>query len=122
VLTPVSTYLDGVDFSSDPDDLDGTTFQPGVASPSRVKVPGFRERGASLSGKWTAAAHTFFSAIEGLQDLDYEYGPIGNTTGYPRDYGTCNCLSYSRASSTVDGVTGFTVELAVNTVTAGTFA
>lgn len=120
--TEISTYLDGVTPSSEPDDLDGTTFQPGVAAPARVKVPGFRERGFTLTGKWTAAAETFFSAVEGLSDLDYIYGPIGNDVGSPSITGTLNVLSYSGPVSTVDGVITFTVETSVNTRTSSTFA
>jgi hypothetical protein len=114
-----STDLDGVTPSSEPDDLDGTTFQPGVAAPAKVKVPGFRERGFSLSGKWTEGVETFWSALEGKVNLNYEYGPIGTTAGKPKISGTCNCLSYSGPISTVDGVTTFTAELAVNTRISG---
>jgi hypothetical protein len=120
-MTDRSTDLDGVTPSSEPDDLDGTTFQPGVAAPAKVKVPGFRERGLSLSGKWTESVETFWSALEGKVNLPYEYAPIGTTSGKPKITGTCNCLSYSGAVSTVDGVITFTVELAVNTRTTGVF-
>lgn len=123
VLTNVSTYIDGVTPSSEPDDLDGTTFQPGVAAPSRTKVPGFRERGFSLSGKWTSAAETFFEAIEGMSGLDYEYGPIGGDVGNPKLSGTCSVLSYTGPVSTVDGVITFGVEISVTTKNAvGVFA
>lgn len=121
VLTDISTYLDGVTGSSEPDDLDGTTFQPGVAAPAKVKVPGFRERGFTLSGKWTAGAETFFSSVEGLSNLDYEYGPVGNTAGLTKIYGTANVLSYTGPVSTVDGVITFSAELAVNTRNVGVF-
>lgn len=121
VLTNVSTYLDSVQPSSDPDDLDGTTFQPGVAAPARVKVPGFRTRSISLTGKWTPAADTFFSAIEGLQDLNYEYGPEGEGSGDYRISGVCSCLSFTGPQSSVDGVTTFAVELNADTRTTSTF-
>lgn len=121
VLTDVSTYLDNVQPSSEPDDLDGTTFQPGVSAPARVKVPGFRTRGISLTGKWTAAADTFFSAIEGLQDLNYEYGPIGEDTSDYRISGVCSCLSFTGPQSSVDGVITFGVELNADTRTTSTF-
>jgi hypothetical protein len=120
-VTDVSTHLDGVTPSSEPDDLDGTCFQPGAPAPAKVKVPGFRERGYSLSGKWTEAVEAFWSPLEGKTNLPYEYGPIGIGSGAPKISGTCNCLSYSGAVATVDGVTTFTVELAVNTRTSGTF-
>ena len=121
VLTDVSTMLDGVDGSSDPDRLDATTFQPNVAAPVKVEIPGFRTRGFSLSGKWTPAAEAFFSAIEGLENLDYEYGPEGSDPGDTKIYGVCTCLSYTGPQSTVDGITTFSVELNVVSRNTGTY-
>jgi hypothetical protein len=120
-LTDISTYLDGIDGSSDADELDGTTFQPNVAAPIKVILSGFRTRAYSLSGKWTAAAETFFAAIEGLNDLDYEYGPDGTVAGKTKISGTLNCLSYSGPQSSIDGITTFSAELRVNTRVVGTY-
>lgn len=121
VLTDVSTYLDGIDGSSNADELDGTTFQPNVTNPIKNIVPGMRVRGFSLSGKWTAAAETMFAGIEGMQNLNYEYGPEGTTTGKTKISGTLNCLSYTGPQSSVAGITTFAVELRVNTRTLGTY-
>jgi len=120
-LTDISTYLDSIDGSSDPDELDGTTFQPGVSAPSKDIIAGFRTRGYSLSGKWTAAAEAFFSAIEGSNGLDYEYGPEGTSAGKTKIHGLCNCLSYSGPQSSVDGITTFQAELRVTTRSVGTY-
>lgn len=121
VLTDISTYLDGVDGSSDPDELDGTTFQPNVAAPIKDIIAGFRTQSFSLSGKWTPAAETFFSAIEGLTGLDYEYGPDGTVALKTKISGLCNCLSYSGPQSSIDGITTFAVELRVSSRTVGTY-
>lgn len=120
-LTDISTYLDGVDGSSDTDEIDGTTFQPLVAVPIKNIIPGFSSKGFGLSGKWTPAAETFFSGIEGMQGLDYEYGPGGVEVGATKITGLCSCLSYSGPQSSVDGVTTFTAELRVSSRTVGTF-
>lgn len=120
-LTDISTYLDGVDGSSDTEVLDGTTFQPSVAVPLKERVPGFSEKGYSLSGKWTAAAETFFSAVETLTGLDYEYGPEGTAAGKVKISGLCNCSSYSGPQSSVGGITTFTVELLVTTRVVSTY-
>jgi hypothetical protein len=116
-LTDISTYLDSVQGSSDTEFLDGTTFQPDVVgSAIRNEIPGFATKGLSLSGKWTEAAETFFSAIEGLQGLEYQYSPDEpNVTGSIS--GTCSCGSYSGPQSSVDGIVTFTVELRVQTRT-----
>jgi hypothetical protein len=120
-LTDISTYLDGVTPTSDPDELDGTTFQPGVAAPARAVVAGFRTRNLSLSVKWTAAAETFFSAVEGLNGLNYNYGPTGSTVGMVKISGLCNCLSWTGPVSTVDGITTASCELRATTRAVATF-
>src|SRR5262245_39380885 len=89
VMTDVSTYLDKIDGSSDPDRLDATCFQPNVAAPLKSEIVGFRTRGFALSGKWTAAAETFWAAVEGSEGVNYEYGPEGTTTGKQKIYGSC---------------------------------
>lgn len=121
VLTEIATFLDSIQGSGDTDQLDGTTFQPGVAVPIKNLIPGFSTKGFSLSGKWSAASEAFFSAVEGFQGLDYEYGPDGTTVGKTKISGTCACYSYSGPQSSVDGITTFTVELTVSSRVVGTF-
>lgn len=121
VLTQIATFLDSIQGASDTDQLDGNTFQPGVAVPVKNIVPGFSTKGYSCSGKWSAAAETFFSAIEGMQGLDYEYGPEGTAVGKTKISGLCSCYSYSGPQSDVGGITTFTVELSVSSRTVGTF-
>lgn len=120
-LTDISTYLDNIQGNSSPERLDGTTFQPDIATPLKTELRGFDTKGFSLTGKWTAAAETFFSAVEGAENLQYEYGPEGTTTGKKKISGRCNCLSYSGPQSAVTGVTTFSVELSVTSRTVGTY-
>jgi len=121
-LTDVSTYLDNIQGTSSPDRLDGTTFQPGVAAPLKVEIRGFDVKGFTLTGKWTAAAETFFSGIEGAEGLAYEYGPDGTASGKTKVTGFCNCISYSGPQSGVSSITTFTVELSVTSRSVGTFS
>ena len=117
----VSTWLDGITPSSDTDELDGTTFQPGVAAPTKQIIAGFRTRALSLSCKWTPEAETFFSGIEGKTGLAYSYGPLGNALGMTGISGVCNCLSWTGPISTVDGVITGTCELRCDTRILGEF-
>lgn len=121
VLTDISTYLDGVDGSSSTDELDGTTFQPSVTVPLKEIVYGFSEKGLSLSIKWSAAAETFFSAIETLTGLHYEYGPEGTASGKTKIYGTCSAGSWSGPSSSVGAITTASMELKVTTRSVSTY-
>lgn len=121
VATDVSNWLDGITPSSDTDELDGTTFQPGVAAPTKQIIAGFRTRALSLSAKWTPQAEVFFTGIEGRTGLNYAYGPLGSDTGMTGIAGVCNCLSWTGPVSTVDGITTATVELRCDTRILGTF-
>jgi len=121
VKTDVSHFLDGITPSSDTDELDGTTFQPGVAAPTKEIVAGFRTRSLSLSSKWTPEAEVFFSSIEGKSGLAYAYGPLGSDAGMTGISGVCNCLSWTGPVSTVDGITTATAELRCSTRVLGVF-
>lgn len=121
-LTDISDYLDNIDGSSNPSEYDGTTFQPGVQVPLKKSVPGFADKGFTLSGKWCAAVETFFAAIEGKQGLNYRYGPEGVVDGKPKISGLCNCMSYSGPKAPVDGLVTFDVTLKVTSRVVGTFS
>ena len=121
VLTDISTYLDGVEGSADVEELDGTTFQPAVAVPIKDILYGFAEKGYDLSIKWTAAAETFFSSIETMQDLDYEYGPEGTAAGKTKIYGVCNAGTWSGPSSGVGSITTASFSVKKKTELRGTY-
>jgi hypothetical protein len=76
----------------------------------------------SVSGRWDAAAETFFNSISGLQNRNYEYGPEGTATGKTKISGTLNVGIWNGpGDQNVNGVIGFTLELRVNSRTVGTF-
>jgi hypothetical protein len=112
-LTDISTYLDSIQGSSSQEELDGTTFQPNVAVPVKNTIYGFADKGYSLSGKWSAGAESFFSGVEGLSGLDFEYGPEGTASGKTKISGRCSVGSYSGPIADVNGVITFTVEVKV---------
>lgn len=113
-LTDVSTYLDSVQGSGDTEFLDGTNFQPDADNPLKNEIPGFASKGFSLTGKWSAAAHAHWSAIEGMQNLEYEYRPDDPNVDI-NIRGTCSCGSYSGPQASVDGIITYSVELRVQT-------
>jgi hypothetical protein len=121
VLTDVSTYLRGIAGGSDVARIDATTFQPDVAAPIKTEVAGFRTFNLTLTVLYSAAAFTFFAAIEGLEGLNYQIGPAGFTAGDQKIFGLCNCLSVSTPNMTVDGVDEFTVELNLTSRSISTF-
>lgn len=121
VLTDVSNYLRAVNGTSDLSKLDATYLQPDVAAPLTIEISGKRTRTLSLTALYSAAAFTFFTAIEGLEGLDYNIGPDGFTAGDQKLYGLCNCLSVSFPNIDVDSVETFTVEITVTSFSVGVF-
>jgi hypothetical protein len=114
LLTDVSTYLDSVQGSSDTEFLDGTNFQPDAVNPVKNEIPSYASKGYSLTGKWSQEAHAHWSAIEGMQNLNYEYRPDDPNVDVSIS-GTCSCGSYSGPQSSVDGIITYSVELRVQT-------
>jgi hypothetical protein len=121
VPTDISRWLDGVTPGSDTDELDGTTFQPGVASPVKEIVAGFTTRSMSLSVKWNEAAELFFSSVDKKTGLPYAYGPLGKDAGMVGIGGLCNVLSWTGPVSTVDGVITGTLEIRATSRDVGAF-
>lgn len=121
VLTNVSGYLRNISGDSDVERIDETVLQPDVAAPIKTEVAGFRTFGYTLTVLWSAASFTFFQAIEGLEGLDYEHGPVGFTAGDQKLSGLCNCLSVGPPSAGTSGTQEFSVELNVTSRTVGTF-
>jgi hypothetical protein len=121
VLTEIATYCNDISSDASTDELDATTFTPGATAPTKSIVFGATERTFTLSGRWVAAAETFFTAIDGLQNRSYEYGPEGTATGKTKISGTVNVGAWSGPQQAVDGVIGFIITLKVNSRTVGTF-
>jgi hypothetical protein len=121
VLTEIATYLTDISGDVSTDELDGTTFQPGATSPTKYIVFGATERTMAITGMWVPAAETFFAAIDGLQNLDYEYGPEGTASGKTKISGTLNAGGWSGPQQTVNGLITFTMTFKVNSRTVSTF-
>jgi hypothetical protein len=122
VLTEVATWLESISNSGDADELDGTVFVPGATVATKITLFGAVNRSMSISGRWDAAAETFFNSISGLQNRNYEYGPEGTAVGKTKISGTLNVGIWNGpGDQNVNGVIGFTLELRVNSRTVGTF-
>jgi hypothetical protein len=121
VVTEVAVFLDSISPKVSPDKLDGTVFQPGVANPKKDMIAGFSTEVWSLKGKWSAAAHTAFRAINGVMAVPYTYGPDGTTAGKTKISGLCNMSGYSGPDSSVAGITTFTIDMDVTTSVDGVY-
>jgi len=114
-LTDISTWLTAVNGSGSTDFLDATTFQPdAVGSALKDEIPSFSAKAYALSGMWSEEVETFFSAIEGEQNLEFQYLPDDPNMN-SMIHGTCSCGSYSGPQSEVNGLVTFDAELRVQT-------
>jgi hypothetical protein len=121
VLTEIATWLTDISGDTSTDEFDGTTFQPGSTTPVKYVVFGATERTMSVSGMWVDAAEVFFSAIDGLQGLDYIQGPRGTTAGYPKISGLLNAGNWSGPQQTVGGLITFSMTFKLTSRTVSTF-
>jgi hypothetical protein len=121
VLTDISTMLKQAEPSNSPDEYDGTTYQPGVAEPSKDQVPGFANRSYALNGIWSPAVETHFGGIDGKSGLAFEDGPEGTAAGKCKISGTCSCKGYTGPKPPVDGLITWEATLNVTTRVVGTF-
>ncbi len=114
-LTDISRKLNSINGSSDTEFINATTFQPDVVGAAlKEEIPGFATKSLSLGGVWDEEVEAHFSAIEGEQNLEYQYLPDDpNMNSMIR--GLCSCGSYSGPITDTSGVATFTAELKVTT-------
>jgi hypothetical protein len=111
ILTEVATYLSDINAGANTDELDGGTFSPGATLPVKFPMFGATEYELGLSGRWTPAAETFFSALGGLQEIPYEFCPEGTAIGKTRIYGVCNVPAFPGPTGNVNGLWDFSLTL-----------
>lgn len=117
-MTDVSSYCNKIAASSSLTKLDATTFQPNVAAPLKTNIAGPRERTITLTALHTKAAYAFFSALEGVEGVNFEYGPEGTATGQTKITGVCNVNSVPLPAAGVSDLETFDVEIDVTTLNA----
>lgn len=121
VLQQIAPYLNDIAVSDDQDELDASVFSPNATVPLKTVIYGATEKTYTLSGRWSAAIHTILDGIQGATDQAFAYGPLGNTSGYPKFSGTVNVGRIQGPQQSSDGVIGFSISLKVVTETYGTY-
>lgn len=126
-LTDISTKLTNVDFPSEAELLETTTFQ----ATAKTYIVGFKDNKLSIQGRWDATIDSHLNAILGQgeptgqtanEGFDFEYGPEGTTTGKTKYTGKAYLVKFQRTGA-VNAVSGFTAELQITgDTTRSTFA
>lgn len=114
-MTEVATWLNDIGGDAATDELDATTFDPNATQPNKTILFGATDRTFNLAGLWETAVETYFSALDGQQDVPYEYGPTGDSAGKTIIFGLCNVGAWSGPQQTATGLITFTVTLKVTT-------
>ena len=86
------------------DELDATTFDPNATQPNKYILFGATDRTFNLAGLWNAEVETYFSALDGQENVPYEYGPLGDSAGKPIIFGLCNVGAWSGPAQTALGL------------------
>lgn len=113
VLTEIATWLSDLGADASPDEISAAFFSPGATNPTKLKVYGATERDYTLTGRWSAAAETFFSALSGATNVAFEHSPEGTAVGKTRIFGSVNVGAWSGPQSEASGYIGFTIGLSV---------
>ena len=117
-LTDISSYIRSIETSSEAEEVDGTV----ITSTKREFEPSYEREKFVIRLKWSPAAAAFCRLVKGATGVSYEYGPEGGTAGKAKLTGTVNVLKAQSISSSTPGqLTELSLELNINSETAGTF-
>jgi len=119
VLTEIATWLSELGAAATPDELNASFFSPGAQSPIKVTVYGATTRGYTLTGRWSPAAETFFSALGGALNVPYQHSPEGTAIGKTLISGDCNVGAWSGPIQAASGYITFSIALSVITRNSG---
>lgn len=118
--TPVdiSTSLTDVSFPRSIDTAETSAF----STAAKTYMVGMSDGTISISGNFDATVDTQLSALFGVDDVSFEYGPEGSTTGRAKKTGVCAMTSYE-TSAGINDVVKFKADFQVSgAITSGTFA
>lgn len=108
-LVDLSGFLDDVSFPEEVQTTETTTF----GDDSRTYVVGLKDTTISLTGKFDATPDAQLAgALGNATALNFQYDPIGSTSGNPRYTGAAFITSYEISTSVDDTVT-FSCDLQV---------
>jgi hypothetical protein len=105
-ITDVTSYFEKADTERSVDASEVTT----LGMTAKAFIAGLKDGKGSFDGVYSAAAHTFFTGILGLDDRTIEVYPEGVGAGLVKEAGLCLVTSYKR-SADLGGPTKFTVEV-----------
>lgn len=114
-MTEIAHWLNDIGGDASTDELDATTFDPNATQPNKTTLFGATDRTFNLAGLWNASVEAFFSALDGQEDVPYEYGPLGDSSGKTIIYGLCNVGAWSGPQQTALGLITFSVTLKATT-------
>jgi hypothetical protein len=113
VMTEIATWLSDLGADASPDEISETFFDPGQINPIKLKLYGAVERNYHLTGRWSAAAEAFFSALGGATNVAFEHSPEGTAVGKQRIFGSVNVGAWSGPQQQASGFIGFTIDLSI---------
>ncbi len=114
-LTEVAGWCTNIDPGGAVNEVDATTYQPGVASPVKMSEAGFDDDAFALTVKYSDAAWAFFSSLKGQTDLEYEYRPAGAVIGSALTSGLFDTLQVGSPKAGPEALLVFEVRLRCTT-------
>jgi hypothetical protein len=121
VPTEVANWCMNIDFATTVDEVEATTYQPGVPNPVKMTETGFTNSLITLTVKYSDAAWLFFTGIAGLIGLAFAYCPGGEVPGKAETTGVCDVHLVGDPKAAPLALSSFEVQLRCTSRTPGTF-
>jgi len=116
--TDISTYVKTVSFPEEAETHETTT----LGATAKSYIAGLKDATISIDGVFDPTVDAHLSGILGMDNVAFEYGPQGGTSGSVKYSGNCICTSYE-TETPVDDAGTFSAEFQVTGgVTRGTYA
>jgi hypothetical protein len=115
VMTEVAHWCTDIASDVDQDSESVSLFNPGGALANKITNYGAISRGYTLSIKWRPENETFFSALQGLLNVPFEFSPRGTAVGNAQLSGGVNVGGWAGPGGNASGSWDATIALAVAT-------
>lgn len=115
VMTEVAQWCTDISPDVDQDSESVALFNPNAALPTKITNYGAMSRGYTLTIKWKPENETFFNALQGAQNVPFEFSPRGTAVGNIMRSGGVNVGGWAGPGGSASGSLDASITLSVST-------
>lgn len=114
VMTEVAHWCTDITASVDQDSESVSLFNPDGTLPTKITSYGAMDRGYTLAIKWKPENETFFNALQGSQNVPFEYCPRGTAVGQIKRSGGVNVGGWAGPGASASGSLDASISMSVS--------